>query len=367
MNILHIMKDYKPNLGGSVVRNESMLVSYSKLFEDNLYLINLDGKKYHYNSIEQGIKVTRCSSLIKMIGRAIMLTMREKIDVIHTHNFRFLFVGYICHFLRPHTKLVVEMHAIYEVGKFKQMLANFLLAKTDAVIVLSNSAKEYLITDMKIKADKIHVVRNGLSSIDEEKKACELTDELEKKRNKYVVVGYSGSFIEWQGVKFLADNFDYILERCRNIILLMIGNGPDYQYVADLARSSKYSDRIIVHEGIPKAEMYSLMRSIDIVLIPREKNLCTNTAIPLKAVEAMQLKKCILSADDLGLTEVLNEKNARIFKSKNIDSFIEILQELLNDEELRSRLGEKAGNDVYDKFSSWEKNAILINEVYKLL
>lgn len=365
MNILHIMKDYKPSTGGSVVRNSSMIDSYKKKFDDKLIIVNMDGEKYDAHSVENGVDVYRCKSLIGMLKVVLRIIKKEKIDIVHTHNFRFLYVGFLSRILsRRKVKLLVELHAIYSMSKLKEALSKYMLKRIESIIVLAESAKTYLVSNLSFAPEKIVVIRNGISDEKSSGKYSDLLQKVERWKENYCVAAYMGSFIDWQGVIFLAKNADFILENLPNLFLVMIGDGPDYEKVENILADSRLRERVLLSHGISKSEIASVMKAVDIVLIPRQKNLCTNTAIPLKVIEAMQEGKCIVSADDNGLTELLNIENARLFESENARELLKSMEDVVIDKALRDKLGEKAKLDSMRILKTWDENADCLRGLY---
>lgn len=369
MNILHIMKDYIPNTGGSVVRNSNMLEPYSRTYDDRIYVLNLDGDKYEPFSVINNIEIFRCKTLLEMITKAIKLIKEKKIDIIHGHNYRFLFVSFISNLLsRRNKKIVMELHALYYMSKIKQIISYWLLKRVDLIIVLAESAKTYLIREHNIIPDKIRVIRNGISlESNLAKENCELVDRVRLLHNNYCIAAYTGSFFDWQGVLFVAENIDALLKKIDKLAIIMVGDGPQFGEVMSILQNSKYSERIILHKSITKMQMNSLTDYIDLVLIPREKNLSTNTAVPLKAIEAMMQNKCIIAGDDDGLAELLNKNNAGIFESGNINDMLQKMKVLVNDKNLRSHLGQQAKSDAQKVLESWEKNVEKMYMFYREL
>lgn len=368
MNILHIMRDYKPRIGGSVVRNASMIESYNKNTEDKLYLINLAGKEYAPRERIDNVEIYRCKTLLAMIITACNVVIRNNIEIMHAHNFRFMFVAFVIKFILPwrHLKVVTEMHALYKMKNFKEKIAYYLLRKSDAIIVLADSAKKYLTEKGKINGNIITSISNGRTEIKyKENKDFEIYAQLMEMKRKYCIAAYFGTFYAWQGVLFIARNIDRILKECPQLYIVMIGNGPDFDETKKFIQECRYRDRIYLWKGIEKDKLYSLYELIDIILIPRLKSLSTDTAIPLKAVEAMELSKCILAGNDNGLKEVLNDKNAGLFNSGDVEDFLLILKKLLADEQLREKLGKQAKLDSQKLFHTWENNALQVKKIYE--
>lgn len=368
MNILHIMEDYKPRIGGSVVRNASMIEAYKRNMDDTLWLINLAGKEYQAREEMDGIAIYRCKSLPEMIVTAHRIAKKNNIEILHAHNFRFMFAAFAVKFLAPERslKVVTEMHALYRMKHFKERIAYCLLRKSNAIIVLADSAKRYLTETYGIDQNRISSLSNGMFEIRYQKNTTfEFYSKLAGLRVAYCIAGYFGTFYQWQGVLFIGENLTKILRECPHLYIVMMGDGPEFEKVKKQVEACPYKNRILLSKGIEKEQLYNLYELIDIIWIPRLKNLSTDTAIPLKAVEAMGFSKCILAGNDNGLKEVLNEKNAAIFESGNINCFIEQLKKLVADSALRAELGEKAREDSVRIFHTWDSNALQVRAIYE--
>lgn len=368
MNILHIMEDYKPTIGGSVVRNSHMIENYLRLDEKNhAVIVNLDGIKYGLFSNESGVDVYRAVSLHKQIKTASQIIKNENVDIIHAHNFRFLFVAFWARFLSgKRIPIYVEIHAMYHMSWYKERLSQMLLKRVNGIIVLAECAKQYLIDEYKLSSTKIKVVRNGIDSniTKAEILDFELTEKINTLKNQYSIVLYTGSFYEWQGVNFIADEFDNILSNVPEIAIIMIGNGPEYKYVENKYINAKNRERILLHEGISKEEILTVYGISDIILIPRLKSLSTNTAVPLKAIEAMENCKCIVAANDNGLKEVLNSTNSYMFESGDAVSLTDMIKEAVSNDEKRKAISKRAFEDSKNMFITWKECSEIMDKMY---
>lgn len=370
MNILHLMKDYKPSPGGSVVRNSNMIEAYKRLYEtDNIYIVNLEGGKYERHSWEKNILVYRTTTLWELVKTGVKLVNQKDIDVIQAHNFRFLFSAFLIHLLaRKKPEIFVEIHAIYHMSRLKEAVSFALLKWVRGITVLAQCAKDYLVENHGIDPDIIHVIRNGAANLQPSLPVpvnCRIADQLEAWKKRYRIAVYYGSFFEWQGVNFLGNHFDYLLDNEKDVFLLLLGDGPEYETIKRLSEKARFKDRILVHCNIPKEEILHVLEYADIVLIPRIKNISTDTAIPLKAIEAMEMGKCILASNDNGLLEILNQENAEIFDGGDIRSFLSHLQILVHDGEHRDKLGKRAKKDGEHLLLSWEENSRRMHRLYE--
>lgn len=369
MKVVHIMEDYRPTVSGAMVRNSSMLEAYKKRFkQDDVYVVNLEGKKYVGKEVINEITVYREKNIFRQLLRAIRLVNRENADVIQGHNYRFLLIAYLASKLsRRHPKVYVEMHALYHTSSWKAWMGRRLLRKVSGVFVLAECAKKYLLDVYEMDGDKISVIRNGMSSeLQEDLKSICPNDEInrwiqDQKQMGRKIIFYSGAFIEWQGVNFLAQNIERINNEVQNISILMIGDGPEYENVSKLAEKQK---NVLIHKGIDRGEINIFMDLVDVVIVPREKNLSTDTAVPLKLIEAMQKGKCIVASGDNGIRELLNDSNGLLYSPNIIEELISKIQQAMSRDDLRITLGKKAQDDVDEILTSWDTNSVVVHDAY---
>ncbi|MBR2409073.1 MAG: glycosyltransferase [Lachnospiraceae bacterium] len=369
MKVVHIMEDYRPTVSGAMVRNSSMLEAYKKRFkQDDVYVVNLEGKKYVGKEVINEITVYREKNIFRQLLRAIRLVNRENADVIQGHNYRFLLIAYLASKLsRRHPKVYVEMHALYHTSSWKAWMGRRLLRKVSGVFVLAECAKKYLLDVYEMDGDKISVIRNGMSSeLQEDLKSICPNDEInrwiqDQKQMGRKIIFYSGAFIEWQGVNFLAKNIERINNEVQNISILMIGDGPEFENVSKLAEKQK---NVLIHKGIDRGEINIFMDLVDVVIVPREKNLSTDTAVPLKLIEAMQKGKCIVASGDNGIRELLNDSNGLLYSPNIIEELISKIQQAMSRDDLRITLGKKAQDDVDEILTSWDTNSVVVHDAY---
>ena len=101
------------------------------------------------------------------------------------------------------------------------------------------------------------------------------------------------------------------------------------------------------------------------MLLARYHN-CTNTMW-----EAMACGKCIVTTETEAIKEILtSEKDAILVPYHRLDNTTAILQGLLNNDDLRKRLGDNARKRAKDILEPWskrtEKEAQLLEDLVKI-
>ena len=86
--------------------------------------------------------------------------------------------------------------------------------------------------------------------------------------------------------------------RGRNVTFVLIGDGPVKQELKDLAAELNVIDGVRFIDRIPRAEVLSIVRNGDAVVVPLKRNDLFKGAIPSKIFEAMALERPILLGVD---------------------------------------------------------------------
>ena len=106
------------------------------------------------------------------------------------------------------------------------------------------------------------------------------------------VVAYAGIIGHAQGLDVVL-NAAVLLRERTNIHFLLIGDGPEKAMLLEMkTKLDPINVRFI--DRMPRAELLSLMRSIDAVVVPLRKNDLFKGAIPSKIFEALALGKPLL-------------------------------------------------------------------------
>lgn len=189
---------------------------------------------------------------------------------------------------------------------------------------------------------KVLCVPNMLMSDFEEKSNL-------KKKNIISV----GRLHKGKKINELIDIFNNI--EIKNNKLFIIGNGEEYETLVDKVKQLKLENRVLF-EGYKSHEEQK-----DYML-----NSCVFTmtsiteGLPMVLLEAMSYGiPCIAYETDSGVKDIINGKNGFVIKNRNKKQYIKKLNQILNDNKLRNKIGIEAINTA-KKFS--EENVIKIWE-----
>lgn len=223
-------------------------------------------------------------------------------------------------------------------------------------IAVSNSAKNGIIKYLKIEADKISTVYNG---VDTDLFRPPGNQEMQKRFSRPTVV-YMGRIMAKKGLGILTEAMSDVLRRFPQARFLFVGGGniSYYMKMARRMRIPRKSFSFIGHVGY--FERPRILTGATVFVNPSFYENCS-----LSILEAMSCKVAVVANDIQGNREIIKSGSNGMLVSPLCSSTLShAIVSLLEDECLNRRLGEEARKTVRSSFSS-EKNASETYEIYK--
>ncbi len=279
---------------------------------------------------------------------------REKFDVVHTHTAKAGFLGRIAARLAGAGKIVHTPHGHNFYGYFGRAASRLLVVLerlaariTDRIIVLTESEKRDMIDCKVAGASHILVIDSGVDieaytevDIDAGKKR----DELRAGRDTSLV-GMIGRLEPVKGPEYLVKAARLVLDECRRVKFLVVGEGSLRAGLESLCREAGISGKVIFtgwREDIP--EILSLL---DIVVLPS-----LNEAVGRVLIEAGACGKPVVAAGVGGIPDIVRDgRTGMLVPPGDAVSLSRAVVDLLGDTEKRVRMGEEARRWVR-RFSS---------------
>lgn len=179
-------------------------------------------------------------------------------------------------------------------------------------------------------------------------------------------IGYTGSLQPGKGVELIVE----IAKLLPNIEFHVVGgNKEQVSYWRTQCPAS-----VLFHGYQHPRKIASYIASFDVVLAPylphvkvgQKKVDIARWMSPLKLFEYMSADKPIIASNLPVLREVLHhEQNAILVNSTSPIDWKEAIQRLLKDDTLCQRLGQRAQQDFYEKYT-WEKRAEQISKLFSV-
>lgn len=406
MKILHVLDVSVPIIAGYTIRSKNIVDNQKAIGFDTTVISSLRqsdnrsvgksdciGLNYdHIDGISYYRSVDFDSILKRFAGKPIVGEVREiltysrnielaakeiKPDIIHAHSP--ILVGYAAYKAakRMGIPFVYEIRALWEdaavdQGKMKpgdpkykiiRFLETHLIEKTNATVVICEGLKNE-IYGRGIPAEKIFVVPNGVESdkfvpLDKDRALTEKYS-LEGK----TVVGYIGTLFDFEGVDYLVKAVNAIRER-EDFVCLIMGYGELEDRIKKLIKELKLENKVKFLGKIPHEQINSHYSIIDILVYPRRSKRITEMVTPLKLLEAMSMGKTVIGSDVGGIKELVSDSHSGIlFKTDNVDSLVEKLTNVLDNQDLRKSLGVSARESMISG-RNWREIARIYKDVYE--
>jgi len=258
------------------------------------------------------------------------------------------------------TRVSREPEYYYTIDMFAQEFFEAITAKnSDHVFTLTSPMKEELI-DRGVPDSNITLVPNSCD-IEE---FISTTARDESLASKYsipkdsVVIGYIGSFVQYEGLENLVEACALLKEKGLNFRLLLVGNenvsapgskGPITDEIERLMAENDLHDYVIMPGRIPHGAVPAHYSLIDIAPFPRKPQPVTEMVSPMKPLESFAMKKAVVVSSVKALQDMVSDrKTGLVFEKGNIQSLADKLEELILDKDLRYQLGQQGYNWVLE-------------------
>jgi len=235
-------------------------------------------------------------------------------------------------------------------SKLVYRLERIAVSKALKIVAVSEPMKEFLVKAWKVPEDRIEIIPNGY---------------FEEKLRKFSNEQEEGGLVSFLGV--FTHNVDYdkvitLAKSRKDIKICMIGDGPmRARFIKQVMKEGL--SNIVAPGFLPDEEAYRILAKSQVCIFPLKNTLHTKVAGHMKVFDYAALGKAI--ATDRDGTAVIFERNdaALVSDPAKPDEFIENVHRLLDDENLRKRLGENARKLVRD--FTWKKQGEKLVRMYE--
>ena len=229
------------------------------------------------------------------------------------------------------------------------------------IIAISQSLKEKIVLSNLANDNKIKVLgygsSNGIQFENFTLKDNEINEKYKKQLDNKFVIGYVGRIVKDKGIQELIEAFKTVLKKSYNVKLMVIGsvekgnaiNDEDYLFL-------KNNPNVLLIEHVSNPVSY--YNNMDLFIFPTHREGFGNVSI-----EAQALKVPVITTNVTGAIDtVIDEETGFIVEKGNVEAIVNKIEKLINNEQLRRKLGENGRIHVGNKFS----NEIIWNDMEKM-
>jgi glycosyltransferase involved in cell wall biosynthesis len=312
---------------------------------------------------------------IMTFALSVYIFFRRGFDVIHACNppETFWLIGLIyklfgVKFIFDHHDLSPEMY-FSRFGKkgfaYKALifLERMTFKTADLVITTNNTHRNIAIVRGGFDPEKIFIVRSG----PDHKSLHPRQPEESLKNGFQFMVSYLGVLNPQDGVDLLISTVDYIVhELARKDILFLIMGAGDAEADLKIQTMDLKLSEFILFTGWVGIEMISqYLSTSDVCVDSMPKNPYSDAATTNKVLEYMSMGKPIVTFDLLE-TRFSAQEAALYARPDDINDLAAKIIQLLDDEELRRKMGEFGRRRIISEFS-WEHQEKILLDAYNCL
>ncbi|TIX48949.1 TIGR04063 family PEP-CTERM/XrtA system glycosyltransferase [Alteraurantiacibacter aquimixticola] len=395
--VLHILDHSLPLHSGYAFRTRAIMHAQMKLGLDVRGITGLrhtkdgpdreeaDGLTFHRTRGEiSGPAGLREWREISALADAICALAQEwRPDVLHAHSPAMDGMAALRAGQRLGIPVVYEIRAFWEdaavgngtgsAGSLKyrltRALENHVVGQADHVVTICEGLRTDLLA-RGFDAGKITIMPNGVdlslfgNPVERgDALARALADELSLGTGP--VIGFIGSFYDYEGLDDLVSSMPRLLERHPEARLLLVGGGPMAEAVEAQALASSARHAIRFTGRVPHEHVDRYYALTDIMAYPRKKSRLTDLVTPLKPLEAMAQGKLVAASDVGGHRElVTHARTGVLFTPDDPAACAAALADLLD------RRGEweairGAAREYVAEHRDWARNAERYQAVYQ--
>ncbi|MFA6448167.1 MAG: glycosyltransferase [bacterium] len=315
-----------------------LVVSFGGKLVEKLEDANVDHIKLPVHSKSPLVIFNSVSPIRKLIEE-------RKIELIHAHSRVPAWISYMA--LRNqsrHIPFLTTCHSTYSVH-----IGSRVMIWSDRMIAVSDFVRNHMLSHFGTDPERIGTIHNGIPpEIYDEERA-----ELMKKRYRdefgigadTKVVGMVASLTPRKGYNVFVQAARQVVAEHKNVLFLGVGGGPQREELETMAREAGLDDKFRFL-GI-RNDVRDLLYLLDIFVLSS-----TSEGLPYVILEAMGMKKTIVTTDVGGIPEAIgHDRNGILIKPRDDGALAAAISELLSDENRARRLGDAARESVVSSFT----------------
>jgi len=227
-----------------------------------------------------------------------------------------------------------------------------------SVISVANEYEQKIFSSLN-KKSRIEIIRNGVNL----KKLVSKHNFKEKYQINSNFILFVGRFSKSKGIETLLNAFSIVKNELKDSEIHLVIMGVDFGYQSEMEKLIKklnLSEEIKVIKNPPRDDVISAYGESEFLVLPSQWELS-----PLVPLESFAFKKPVISTNSHGIPyTVQNNENGILVEPENSFELSNAIVKLLNDSELREKLGQSGYNFVNEECNcvSMAKNSLKLYE-----
>jgi len=396
MRILHILDHSIPLQSGYTFRTRNILREQRKLGWETCHVTGLkqlgvkapeeDVDGLHFYRTTQGLSLLGklplfnqlqvISTLEKRIGEVVE---KERPDILHAHSPALNGLAALRAGKKYDLPVVYECRAFWEDAavdhgtsseggaryRLTRAMETKVFREANAVTTICEGLRQDILA-RGVPEDKVTVIPNAVD-INAFTMGTEPDESLRRELGLEgkTVLGFIGSFYAYEGLPLLLDALPKLLAQLPNVVLLLVGGGPDEKCVQAKISAHDLGDKVVCTGRVPHQEVQAYYGLVDIFVYPRLPMRLTELVTPLKPLESMAQGKIVVASDVGGHRELIRSmENGYLFKAGSVGDLTGMLLRILEDRASWDTL-RVAGRHYVEDERNWSNSVSRYRSVYE--
>jgi glycosyltransferase involved in cell wall biosynthesis len=349
LRVLQIGKYFAPSHGGIESHLRDLCLELRKSVD--LKVIVANDRMRQERACVEGVEVVRLRRMVSLASTPICPSMinvirRERADIVHLHLPNPA-AAIACLLARPAGAIVITWHSDIvrqrRLLRLYQPLERILLKRSSAIVATSPA---YIVSSPVLRehADRCHLIPYGIDAgqFDDDRVDKSLVEKLRQRFGPRVILAV-GRLVYYKGLKFLIQAMSQVDAK-----LVIVGEGPLRAELEREAANNGTSGRVIFL-GEVDGNLTSYYHAADVFALPSCER---SEAFGLVQLEAMACGRPVVNTQiDSGVPYVsLDGVTGFTVQPRNSEAIAAALNRLLDDPELRKRIGRAARDRVTNEF-----------------
>ena len=337
--ILHVLDHSLPLHSGYTFRTRAILKAQAAMglevrgitglrhFKDGPDIEAADGITFHRTrGTASGPVAYREWREINLLADAIVALAADwRPDILHAHSPALCGKAALVAGKRLGIPVVYEIRAFWEDAavsngtgsegsvkyRLTRALENHVVAGADAVVTICQGLKDDLISrgfapgKISLSPNGVDLALFGEPPLRDPAFAAELG--LGANDSRGPVVGFIGSFYDYEGLDDLIAAMPALTARLPGAKLLLVGGGPMEDMLKTQADASPAKAAIRFVGRVPHSEVERYYALVDVMAYPRKASRLTDLVTPLKPLEAMAQRQLVAASNVGGHRELITD------------------------------------------------------------
>lgn len=274
------------------------------------------------------------------------LVQNEQIDILHCHQYTPFSYGVLSAAFTGINVVFTEHGRLYpDTWSWKRRIVNQILQiRANTIVAISEATRDALVKYEWFQRSRIKLVYNGISSLSESPVNSSIGDDLGI-TSADLVIGTVSRLDSIKNQSLMIAAYARLQPEYPHVKLLLVGDGPERAKLEQQIDALGIKDHVIISGFV--RDVVSYLSLIDIFLLT---SFSEGTSMAL--LEAMSLAKPIIATEVGGNVELLNHnETALLVESDDEEGLVMGLRSMLEDSQLRTRLGLGAKAEFIEKFN----------------